>query len=173
MRRTLVIGFGNPYRRDDGVGAAVVNALREERGQPLLGPLDDGLEGLGGEVDSITVHQLVPEFAELLAPYDLVIFVDAHLGEATEPIQEARITPTLQLSSVTHHLHPATLLELARRLHGRAPEGVLLSLKGFDFDFGDALSPETARLVPQAVLRVQALAENRDGSSANHPHAGG
>ncbi len=159
MRRTLLIGFGNPYRRDDGVGRAVVNALREEQGQPLLGPLDDGLEGPGGEVDSIAVHQLVPEFAELLGPYDLVIFVDAHLGEAAEPIQEARITPALQLSSVTHHLHPATLLELAHRLHGRAPEGVLLSLKGVDFDFGDGLSPETERLVPQAVRRLRALTE--------------
>jgi hydrogenase maturation protease len=162
-----VIGFGNPYRRDDGVGPAVVNALRSARGQPILGPLDDGLEELGGEVDSIVVHQLVPEFAQLLGPYDLAIFVDAHLGDGTEPLQEAPITPSLQMSSVSHLLHPGTLLELARRLHGRAPEGVLLSLKGSDFDFGDGLSPETARLVPRALLRIWALIEGRSGRSGN------
>ena len=28
MARTLVIGYGNPSRNDDGVGLAVVNLLR-------------------------------------------------------------------------------------------------------------------------------------------------
>ncbi len=161
MRRTLVVGFGNPYRRDDGVGRAVVNALRRELGQPALEPLDDGLEELGRGVDTIVVHQLVPEFANLLASYALVIFVDAHVGEAADPLSEQPIAPGPHTTSVSHHMHPGTLLDLARQMHGLAPEGLLLSLEGHDFDFGEALSPATAALVPSAVARILALIQGR------------
>ena len=157
MRRTLVVGFGNAYRRDDGVGRAVVNALRQALGQPALDLMDDGLDALGREVDTVVAHQLVPEFAELLGPYALVIFVDARVGEGTEPLSEAPIPPIPHSTSVSHHLHPGSLLDLARRIHGRAPEGILLSLLGHDFDFGETLSLETASLVPQAVARILAL----------------
>lgn len=157
MRRTLVVGFGNAYRRDDGVGRAVVDALRRELGLPALDPMDDGFDALGRDVDTVVAHQLVPEFAELLGPYDLAIFVDARVGEGTEPLSEATIAPIPHSTSVSHHLHPGSLLDLTRRIHGQAPEGLLLSLLGHDFDFGEALSPETAKLVPQAVARILAL----------------
>lgn len=159
MSPTLVVGFGNPYRRDDGVGRAVVDALRRELGQPALDPLDDGFAELGREVDTVVAHQLVPELAELLGRYALAIFVDAHVGEGSEPLCEKLIAPISHTSSVSHHLHPGTLLDLAQRIHGRAPRGVLLSLKGHDFEFGDGLSAETASLVPSAVARIRALIE--------------
>jgi hydrogenase maturation protease len=162
MRRTLVIGFGNAYRRDDGVGRAVVDALRRELGQPALDPLDDGFAELGREVDTVVAHQLVPEFAELLGRYDLAVFVDAHVGEGTEPLCAEPIPPIPHTTSVSHHLHPGTLLDLAQRIHGRAPRGVLLSLRGHDFEFGDGLSPETAGIVPPAVARIRALIEGAD-----------
>lgn len=152
-----MVGFGNAYRRDDGVGRAVVDALRRELGLPALDPMDDGFDALGRDVDTVVAHQLVPEFAELLGPYDLAIFVDARVGEGTEPLSEATIAPIPHSTSVSHHLHPGSLLDLTRRIHGQAPEGLLLSLLGHDFDFGEALSPETAKLVPQAVARILAL----------------
>ena len=157
MKRVLVVGFGNAYRRDDGVGRAVVNALRQALGQPALDPMDDGFDELGREVDTVVAHQLVPEFAELLGPYALAIFVDARVGEGAEPLSEATIAPIPHSTSVSHHLHPGSLLDLARRIHGRTPMGVLLSLLGHDFDFGETLSPETASLVPQAVARILTL----------------
>ena len=164
MRRSLVVGFGNPYRRDDGVGRAVVDLLRRELGQPALDPLDDGFDELGREVDTVVAHQLVPEFAELLGGYTLAIFVDAHVGDGTEPLCAEPIAPIPHSSSVSHHLHPGTLLDLAQRIHGRTPRGVLLSLRGHDFEFGDGLSAETASLVPPAVARIRALIE---GASAD------
>ena len=36
-------------------------------------------------------------------------------------------------------------VELARRLYGRAPQAELISVHGFDFDFGEELSPQTAQ----------------------------
>ena len=155
--RALVVGYGNPYRRDDGVAYAVVNALRRALGQPELAPLDDGFAELGRQVDSVVAQQLVPEFAELLSPYRVVVFVDASVAEAGEPLRLEPIAPRPHTSAVSHHLHPATLLDLARQVNGRVPTGMLLSLQGRDFDFGEGLSPETAALVSPAVARVRAL----------------
>jgi hydrogenase maturation protease len=156
--RTLVCGFGNPYRRDDGVGRAVVNALCERLGRLPLDALDDGLDDLGHAVDTAVLHQLTPELAETLADYDLVIFVDAHMGNVPEDIREERLEAAHRTPFVYHQTHPATVLALAQQMHGQAPAGILLSLRGHDFDFGEGLSPETAALVPRAVERIIALA---------------
>ena len=40
------------------------------------------------------------------------------------------------------------------------PRGVLLSVRGYDFDFGEELSEGTAALIPGAVDRILALAGN-------------
>lgn len=160
MKHTLVCGFGNLYRRDDGVGQAVVSALRERLARPLLDLLDDGFENLGHAVDTVVLHQLVPELAETLADYDLVIFVDAHAERFPEPLREEHVEASHRVSSfVPHQTHPAAALDLAQRVYGHAPEAVVLSLRGHDFDFGEGLSTETAALVPLAIERILALIE--------------
>jgi len=158
VKKTLVIGFGNIYRRDDGVGSAVVNVLREQLGRPPLGEEDDGFDDLGHQVDTLLLHQLVPELAETVAAYDLVIFVDAHVAAISGPIHEEELAVCQKEAIVPHQMHPCTVLALAHGLHGGQPRGVLLSLRGHDFDFGEGLSQETATLVPGAVARVLALA---------------
>ena len=158
MKRTLVIGFGNVYRRDDGVGFAVLNALRERLGRPPLEAEEDGYDDLGHEVDTLLLHQLVPELAESVAPYDWVVFVDAHVGHVPDLIYEQTLAACYRPATVSHTLHPCTVLALAGEIHGRAPCGVLLSIRGYDFEFGEGLSEGTAALVPQAVERVLALA---------------
>jgi hydrogenase maturation protease len=137
----------------------VVNALREHLGQPPLDPTDEGFGDLGHALDTVVLHQLLPELAETLADYDLVIFVDAHVGSVPEDIREERLKAAYRTPFVYHQTHPATVLALAQQMHGRVPEGVLLSLHGHDFDFGEGLSPETAPLVPRAVERIVELSE--------------
>jgi hydrogenase maturation protease len=160
VKRTLVAGFGNLYRRDDGVGRAVVSGVRKRTGRPELGPLDDGYNDLGHPVDTIVLHQLVPELARTVSAYDLVIFVDAHVDGFPEPMREECIVASYQCSSfVSHQVHPAMVLDLAQRAYGHTPEGILLSLRGYDFDFGEGLSPQTAALVQPAVERIMALVE--------------
>ena len=46
MPRTLIIGFGNLDRADDGVAFYVINALRRRLGQKALSEEDTGLEEL-------------------------------------------------------------------------------------------------------------------------------
>jgi hydrogenase maturation protease len=173
VKHILVCGFGNLYRRDDGVGRAIVNGVRERLGRAPLNPLDDGFNELGRSVDTVVLHQLVPELAELVADYDLVIFVDAHVADLSQLLCEERVTPAYRSASfVSHQTHPATVLELAEKMYGRAPQAVMLSLPGYDFDFGEDLSAETRALVPSAVNHIIELsANNRSGDKHNHVDA--
>jgi hydrogenase maturation protease len=170
VKRILVCGFGNLYRRDDGVGRAVVNKVRERLGRAPLSPLDDGFNELGRSVDTVALHQLVPEMAEIVAGYDLVIFVDAHVADLSTLLREERIAPAYRPTSfVSHQAHPAMVLELAEKMYGRAPQTVMLSLPGYDFDFGEGLSAETCSLVPSAVNHIVELSVNGlSGDKHNH-----
>lgn len=162
-KKTLVVGFGNLYRRDDGVGRGVVNRLRQRLGREPLDPMDDGFEDLGHQVDTVVMHQLVPELAETLADYALVIFVDAHVGATIpEPLHEERLEVVHRTPFVYHQTHPSTVLALTRQMFDRVPEAVLLSLLGHDFDFGEGLSEQTAALVEPAVARIMDRVESVD-----------
>ena len=152
--RTLIIGFGNPSRRDDGVGLAVINGLRQRLGRPPLDEGDDGFAGLGGTADTLFLQQLMPELAETLARYDRVWFVDAHFGIYPELVHSSPITPGFDPAMVSHHLKPDALLALTVQLYGRAPSAELDSIRGFDFDFGEELSPSTAEGVQQVIEKL-------------------
>ncbi|HEX8201510.1 MAG TPA: hypothetical protein VF590_13580 [Isosphaeraceae bacterium] len=66
-RSTLVIGYGNALRSDDGVGPRVAAAVAGW-GRP--------------GVEEWAVHQFTPELAEPLAAVELAIFIDArHAGD--------------------------------------------------------------------------------------------
>ena len=154
MKQVLIAGFGNIYRRDDGAGPAVVNSLREHLERSPLGTLDDGFDDLGHSVDTVVLHQLVPEFADTIADYDLLILVDAHVGVIPEALREVRLQAMYEMPLVPHHFRPETVLALVQQIHGHAPTCILLSLRGHDFDFGEGLSDETAALIPTAVARI-------------------
>ncbi len=158
-QRTLVAGFGNLYRRDDGVARFVINALLERLGRTPLDSLDDGFEALAYAVDVVVLHQLVPELAETAKDYDLIIFVDAHVATGgQEALREERLAVVYRTPFVYHQTHPSTILALTQQMYGTAPDAVLLSIVGYDFDFGEGLSPATAALVEPAVTRILALA---------------
>jgi hydrogenase maturation protease len=152
--RSLVIGYGNPSRRDDGAGLAVVNGLRERLGRPPLAEGEDGFEELGAAVDTLFLQQLMPELAETLARYDRVWFVDAHVGLVADLVRRVTLEPGFEPASVSHHLKPETLLALAAQLFGRAPRAELFSIRGSDFDFGAGLSSDTAEGARQVVVEL-------------------
>lgn len=167
--RTLVIGYGNPSRRDDGLALHVLDGLRARWGRPGPTPLGDNWEDLGAAQDSLFLQQLAPELAATLAEYDRVILIDAALPEAPEAVHCEEIVPGYRMAAVSHHMEPAALLALTGRLYGRTPVGVLVSVRGHDFDFGDELSPAAAAAVPAAVECVASLIGSRDLARALRP----
>jgi hydrogenase maturation protease len=161
--RTLVIGYGNPSRRDDGIGLAVVNGLRARLGRAPLDEGADGFDELGQALDTLFLQQLAPELAETLADYDQVFFVDAHAGNYPELVHREPMNALASTSFVSHHMKPAMLLALTAQLYGARPVAELLSVRGFDFDFGSALSPASAEGVAQVVAELWQIAHNDAG----------
>jgi len=123
---TLVLGWGNPGRRDDGLGPALIAAVE------ALGPP-------GARFDSD--YQLQIENAAEVARYPRVVFVDADRG-GHEPFSMRRLLPAAgSMSFSTHSVRPEAILALARDLFQAEPEAWLLGIHGYDFDdFGEGLS---------------------------------
>jgi hydrogenase maturation protease len=147
----LLIGYGNPLRGDDALGPMAVERLR-----PLL---------TGAEL--LSCHQLAPELAERLARCELALFVDAAACGEPGTVRVQRLRPQAEVNaSLTHHLHPAALLELARALYGRAPEAMLVTGAGATFDSREGLSAkarealqEICRLLPLLIQNFRANGE--------------
>jgi hydrogenase maturation protease len=157
MPRTLVIGYGNVHRADDGVAHHVVNALRQRLGQKALAEDQTGLDDLGAETDSILLTQLVPELVDTLVGYDRVVFVDAHVYQDAPDLFCEPVSPEYVSSAFTHHMTPAMLLALLKAIYHRDVEGVIVSIRGHDFDFRQSLSAQTAAAADRAVERIVGL----------------
>jgi hydrogenase maturation protease len=151
MSRTLIIGFGNIDRADDGVAFQVVNVLRRRLGQSPLSEEETGLEELGAAVDSVFLSQLTPELMDIMVDYSRVIFVDAHVYENLEALHCAPVIPEYASSTFTHHLTPSALLALLKTLYRVEPAGHLVSIRGYDFDFHRTLSAGALALIEPAV----------------------
>lgn len=154
MSRTLIIGYGNVDRADDGVALEVVNALRRRQGREALGEENTGMEELGAEVDSAFLSQLTPDLMEILCGYDRVVFVDAHVCEGFDDLHCEPVTPEYTPSIITHHLTPGMLLALIKALYQREIVGLIVSIRGHDFDFHRGLSRETGAHVQPAVAYI-------------------
>jgi hydrogenase maturation protease len=46
MKKSLILGLGNPLRGDDGIGSAVIASLRDQNLPPQVVALDGGTPGL-------------------------------------------------------------------------------------------------------------------------------
>jgi hydrogenase maturation protease len=161
LMKTLIAGYGNNSRRDDGAGWFVIDQLAA---------LD--LPG----VDLYTSHQLEVELAETLTAYETVIFVDAAVPEAPEAVQRSVVTPRFQGHAVAHYLTPSDLLSLCKNVYGHQPAAILFTIRGRDFNFGMTLSPEVEQAAREVVRQIEALIRqgpltpkpNHD-PPANHP----
>jgi hydrogenase maturation protease len=129
----LVLAYGNPLRSDDGVGWQVAEALGSAPG-----------------VEVACVHQLVPELATLVAGADGVLFLDAAVGCKPGCVTVCDLAPAEEDSGFGHILHPAGLLDLTRRLDGRAPPAAIVTVTASHLGFGGELSPVVAAAVEPA-----------------------
>lgn len=157
MAHTLVIGFGNLDRADDGAAFHIVNRLREDLGLHPLGEGDTGLDALGGKKDAVFVPLLLPEHAIEASGYDRLVLVDAHVAAEQRDIVCARITPEQKPPVFGHILPLPTFLWLARSLAGKPIDAYAVSVRGCSFELAGGLSEATAALIPDATDTVRAL----------------
>jgi hydrogenase maturation protease len=153
---TLIVGYGNAYCHDDGVALYIINELRHRLGIRELQPDEDGLDDLGHELDSILLHQLIPEIVPIVANYQLVIFVDAHGGSIQDDVRMVQVEEEHRFHAVTHHMSPGMILGMARKMN-IAPAGYLVSVRGNNFDFGLGLSDPCRRCADIAIQKILEL----------------
>lgn len=123
-KKVLLVGFGNEYRRDDGLGIR------------LLDLIDD-------EIQKIKIQELSIDILDDIENFEVVIFVDAALEG--EDINFRKIEKEPKFSPLTHHLSPEELLIWAENINKKSYEFYLLSIRGYDFDFGEEISKEGER----------------------------
>ena len=150
MKKSLIIGYGNPDREDDGVAWHILRALTVKLGLPSPESYEDEFAE-SGPIDFAFYLQLTPEMAEDINDYEYVCFVDAHTGNIPEPVRLISVESEFQRSPFTHHLTPQSLVSMCETLYGRIPDAALLSVLGHRFLFSRQLSKETMALVPEAV----------------------
>ena len=160
MNQKLVIGYGNPDRQDDGVAWHVLHALAIRLNLPAPDSYEDEFTS-NDRLDFSFTLQLTPEMAEQIAPYERVCFVDAHTGSIASEVQLVPVESQFQHSPFTHHLTAQSLLSMCQSLYGNTPQAVLLSVRGYQFEFERELSTETAALVPEAVEMIRGWMEKK------------
>jgi len=134
-KKILIYGYGNPGRRDDGLGVVMTEMVEEWIKSNNLPQID---------VDSN--YQLNVEDAEKISSYGLVIFVDASQEEDLPGFKMTDIIPNKNMVEFTMHaVSPAYILHLTNDLFNKYPDAKLLSIRGYRWEFQEGLS-ESAQL---------------------------
>ncbi|MBX7246155.1 MAG: hydrogenase maturation protease [Candidatus Sumerlaeaceae bacterium] len=142
----LIVGIGNEFRRDDGVGLEIVRKLR-----PLV-PQAEVQEASGEGA----------ELVELLSEHNAVYLFDA-VSSGAAPGTIYRIdshkepVPTKFFHYSTHDFSLAEAIELTRALGSLPRVLVVYGIEGADFDPGVGLSEVVSYAVDDVIK--QCLAE--------------
>jgi len=123
-RRLLIIGYGNPGRRDDGLGPAFASAL-------------DAMEFPDVAVEA--AYQLAIEDAALLADCTDALFVDA-CTSSRAPYEFREIRPARNISFSSHSVDPESVLAICEEHFRPAPNAWVLGIRGYDFSLGEELT---------------------------------
>jgi hydrogenase maturation protease len=143
MSKILVIGYGNPLRRDDGLGQVAV--------QRIESLVQDQ------EVKAMVRLQLGIQLAEDLRDADLAIFIDAHVGDEPGALKEMEVVPDNAVPGIfSHHLSPSALLGCVEELYNTHPATVVYSIAADSLDYGEGLSPSVEAALPVLIDKVLA-----------------
>jgi len=149
--RTLICGYGNPGRGDDGLGQALIARLEKD---PRL--------RCRADIRTEVRLQLNIEDALTVSGFERVIFADA-ATRGRGPYTFTTIRPASQWSFSTHALSPGSVLALCRDLYAITPRAFLLGIRGYQWEFGQGLSDKAAR----GLDRAAAFLLKRLGSTRN------
>ena len=140
--KSLVIGYGNSLRSDDGIGIRVAEIVSSWQ-LP--------------EINSLALAQLTPEIAADLSKVDLVIFVDACSTTDTNTVKLSNLKPANQTQIRSHLSNPQALLSLTQTLYGKCPQAWALLVPGVNFQIGDRLSAVAETGIDRALIQIKNL----------------
>jgi hydrogenase maturation protease len=142
--KILVIGVGNPLRRDDGIGSAIIKMLQAEDNQSFV-LVDGGTDGLA--------------LLDQLMGYEEAIIVDAVQMMANPGIvrsftpEEAKINIKSDVLS-THGFGLAEMLNLMEKLNIKT-KITIIGIQPKDINFGEGLSNEVKNQIPEILNLIK------------------
>ncbi len=150
-KKILVYGYGNPGRRDDGLGITFSEAI-EKWAKEL------GIANITCESN----YQLNIEDADLISAYDLIMFADASVEEI-DNVTITKVCPSgSRIEFSMHAVSPSFVLDLCNQMYGKAPQSWLIHLKGYEWEFGEGLSIKARENIEKALEIVKPLILNPD-----------
>jgi hydrogenase maturation protease len=156
LKKTLVLGLGNPILGDDGVGLLIADLVRK-RLSPDLG-IEVGQETCGGL-----------RLMERLAGYDRVILVDAIRTGMHPPGTLYHLgldDMNTQHSASVHDINLPTALQLGTTIGLKMPDEVcIIAVEAENtLDFAEQCTPAVTAALPGAVEAVLARLSSLEGS---------
>lgn len=142
MKRTIIVGLGNPLLMDDGIGNKVAQILQEK---------------VDSSVDVVEASLAGFNLIDILNGYDKAIIVDAiqtkdgKVGDIYE-LDKDSLKFSQRLASV-HDLNLYTAWELGKELGMKLPEKlVIFAIEVEDvLNFGERFTPKVEKAVPKVV----------------------
>lgn len=141
----LLYGYGNPGRKDDGLGPILVDLVEEWI--------------IEQEIKNISIdsnYQLNIEDAYNIRDYDIVIFIDASIEDIDDYIV-TRVEPSDKVNYTMHSVSPSFVLNLCNKIYHYTPETFLLHIKGYEFQLQEGLSKKGQKNLESAFIFVKNL----------------
>lgn len=142
--KRLIIGLGNPFFSDDGVGSVVAKCLKE-RIPPDVRIIEQNMDGIA--------------LMESWKDVDFVIVIDA-VRSGSKPGTVLRLDPFKQpipiehFGQSSHTLGLAQAIKLAGLFDSLPSTLIVYGVEGKDFGAGMGLSPEVQQAVEEVVRLV-------------------
>jgi hydrogenase maturation protease len=144
LSKILVIGVGNPFRHDDGIGSEIIKILQLENNSNFV-LIDGGTDSLA--------------LIDRLAEYKKAIIIDAvEMKKSPGAVKlftpvEAKIKIKSDVLS-THGLGLAEMLKLIEQLNIKT-EIKIIGVQPKDISFGEGLSNEVKSQIPQILHLIR------------------
>ncbi|MCA9400216.1 MAG: hydrogenase maturation protease [Candidatus Omnitrophica bacterium] len=154
---TLIIGYGNKMRGDDGIGPYIAEKIELSQWP---------------STDVWVMQQLQVELVEDIKGYKPIIFIDAALNARQLKINvipgtrtqddasgacAGNFTKQQSSSTSTHHLSPYALWQLCEKLYQVRLDMYLVSIPARQFDMTESISTETLAYADKAVEEIQKI----------------
>jgi hydrogenase maturation protease len=151
--KILILGVGNPFRRDDGIGPAIIGRLKLEWGLPEPGRLrESNVDLLDGGIDGLSL-------IDYIEGYEKVLVVDAvNMGMAPGEVrmfspEEVKLTIKADALS-THGFGLAEVIALMEKLEMKTDIRII-GIQAKDVTFGEGMSPEVSSKIEEILKLVE------------------
>ncbi|HNW70792.1 MAG TPA: hydrogenase maturation protease [Bacteroidales bacterium] len=134
MKKTLIYGYGNAGRQDDGLGERFITLMDEWIAREKIQHLFTDCN-----------YQLNIEDSATIADYDTVIFVDASVADIENYKLEKVIPNDATIEFTMHAVSVSYVLDLCKKIYNKQPETFVLHIKAYEFEFVEELTPQAEK----------------------------